>query len=199
MFIDHERGGDQQERALGQRVVGALHGLHQQAADARPGEYRLDHHIAADAGAEAEREGGDDGQQSVARGVAHHDGPARQAFHAGHGDEFVIQDLEHGGAHQQQREALQVKRQCQCRQRQVPPDSRPMTSLPAERAGHLTRAERAAGREPAGLEREAGQQQHAEPEFGSGAGGERGGDGDRLDRRCRGGTRGRRRRQMPIA
>ena len=45
------------------------------------------------------------------RGVADDDAPFAEALHARHGDELLVHHLEHVGAHQQQRQALQVEGQ----------------------------------------------------------------------------------------
>ena len=49
--------------------------------------------------AEPQREGGDDGQKRIPRGVQEQDPPLRQALHARHHDVVLLQHVEHAHAH----------------------------------------------------------------------------------------------------
>jgi hypothetical protein len=51
--------------------------------------------------------------------MADDDAPFAEALHARHGDELLVHHLEHVGAHQQQRQALQVERERQHGQGEV--------------------------------------------------------------------------------
>ena len=104
---------------LRQRIVMRLNRLDEQAPEAGPAKDRLDHDIAADGVADAKREGRHDRQQRVARRMAHDHDPLREALHAGHGDEILVEDFDHRRAHEQQRQALQIDRERQGRQEQV--------------------------------------------------------------------------------
>ena len=92
---------------------------------------------------------------------------SREALHARHGDELLVHHLQHVGAHQQQRQALQVEGERQDGQGEmmevVPRDD----ALPVVGIGQA-RAAGAAGGEPAGVERQQRQQHHADPELGRG-------------------------------
>jgi hypothetical protein len=103
--------------------------------------------------ADAEREGGDDGQQRVARGVVDDDAPFREALHARHGDELLMHHFQHVGAHQQERQALQVEGQGQDGQREMMDVVPRGDALPVVGIGQ-PRTAGTAGGEPAGVERQ---------------------------------------------
>ena len=61
------------------------------------------------------------GSMALRARVAEHDLPLADAFHAREGDEILLHDIQHIATHQQQRQALQIKRQRNDRQDQVAP------------------------------------------------------------------------------
>ena len=77
-----------------------------------------------------------------------HDAPFGEALHARHGDELLVHHLEHVGAHQQQRQALQVERERDHRQREMLQVVERGDALPVAGIGEAGAAG-AAGREPA--------------------------------------------------
>ena len=102
--VDQEVGAqhgerDGQEEALHERVVEAAHRLEEQVALARVREDDLGEQRARRARSRAPCRSGDVGQERVARGVAEHHAPRRQALGVRQRDVVLAEHAHHGVAH----------------------------------------------------------------------------------------------------
>src|SRR5438309_4878406 len=93
----HEEGRDEQDGALGQRVVALIDGPEDEAADTGKREYLLHHHGAAEEDPHLEPGHGDDGDECVAQGVLEDDGAGGEPLGGGRADVLGAEHAEHAG------------------------------------------------------------------------------------------------------
>src|SRR2546425_9551227 len=89
----HEEGRDEEDGALGQRVVALIDGPEDEAADTGKREYLLHHHGAAEEDPHLEPGHGDDGDESVAQGVLEDDGAGGEPLGGGRADVLGAEDV----------------------------------------------------------------------------------------------------------
>src|SRR5215470_1131157 len=94
----HEQRGDEQDGALGQRVVALVDRPEDETADAGKREDLFHDHGPAQQDAHLEPGHSDDGNEGVAQRVLQDDGAVGEPFRGGRADVLRAKDVEHAGA-----------------------------------------------------------------------------------------------------